>query len=131
MTTSTTRRMLLCPLGQLRKSHAKKGQDPAHAEPAPGAISAPPNRGVRKRMVSDIFLVVASKSRRTWTRRSMDGGARMLSRSVAAITVGAIVGGVIGLVVGLLIGVDNPFVYMGIGIAVGAGMSIPFIVRGE
>ncbi len=31
---------------------SEKGQDREHAEPAPGAISAPPNRGVRKRASS-------------------------------------------------------------------------------
>lgn len=54
----------------------------------------------------------------------------MFSRSVALITAGAIVGGIIGLVLGLVLGAGNPFVYMGPSIAVGAGMSIPFIVRG-
>ena len=55
----------------------------------------------------------------------------MLSKSVAIITVGAITGGVIGLVLGLLLSASNPFVYMGLGIALGAAGSIPFIVRGE
>ena len=53
-----------------------------------------------------------------------------MSKSIAAITVGALVGGVIGLVAGLVIGKDNPFVYTGIGIALGAAMATPFIVRG-
>ena len=55
----------------------------------------------------------------------------MLSRSVAAITTGAIVGGVIGLILGLVLGADNPFVYTGIGIAIGAAISVPFFVRGK
>ena len=53
-----------------------------------------------------------------------------MSRSIAAITVSALVGGAIGLAAGLVIGTDNPFVYTGISIALGAAMAIPFIVRG-
>ncbi len=53
----------------------------------------------------------------------------MLSRSVAAITIGAIVGGVIGLVLGIVLGADNPFIYTGMGIAIGAAISVPFFVR--
>ena len=55
----------------------------------------------------------------------------MLSRSVAAITVGAIAGGVIGLILGLVLGAENPFVYTSIGIAIGAAISIPFFARDE
>lgn len=54
-----------------------------------------------------------------------------MSKSIAAITIGAILGGVIGLVAGLVTGTDNPFTYTGIGIALGAAMATPFIVRGS
>ena len=53
-----------------------------------------------------------------------------MSKGIAAITIGALVGGVIGLAAGLVIGADNPFVYTGIGIALGAAMATPFIARG-
>ncbi len=56
----------------------------------------------------------------------------MLSRSVAAITAGAIAGGVIGLILGLVLGTGNPFAYTGIGIALGGAISIPYVLmRGE
>ena len=52
----------------------------------------------------------------------------MFSRSIAAITIGAIFGGVIGLLLGLVLGAGNPFAYTGIGIALGGALSIPYIV---
>ena len=44
-----------------------------------------------------------------------------MSRTIAAIVVGALVGGGLGLLIGLVSGAGNPFVYMAIGIAVGGG----------
>lgn len=53
-----------------------------------------------------------------------------MSRNVAAITIGGIVGGAIGLVAGLVVRAGNPFLYAGIGIALGAALAIPFVARG-
>ena len=55
------------------------------------------------------------------------GDSQKVSRGIATITIGVLVGGGLGLLVGFLLpGLDNPFVYMAIGIAVGAGASIAF-----
>lgn len=66
--------------------------------------------------------------------RTRDGnpgkGPRGMSRSIAAITICGIVGGALGLVAGLLVGAGNPFIYAGIGIALGAAFAIPFLARG-
>lgn len=49
-----------------------------------------------------------------------------------AILIGAVVGGVLGLLIGLVLRAENPFIYMGIGIAVGAGVAGGYLaVRGE
>lgn len=53
-----------------------------------------------------------------------------MSRYIATITIGALVGGLLGLLVGLFLpGLENPFTYMAIGIAVGAGVSLAFRSR--
>ncbi len=52
-----------------------------------------------------------------------------MSQSIAAITAGAFTGGVIGLVAGLILGAGNPFFYAAVGIALGGGLAIPFIMR--
>jgi len=53
-----------------------------------------------------------------------------MSRAIAKITIGALIGGAIGLLVGLALASTsiggNPFLYVGIGIAVGAGISTVF-----
>ena len=52
-----------------------------------------------------------------------------MSKTIAAIIIGATIGGGLGLLIGLISGAGNPFTYMAIGIAVGAGASIPLMGR--
>lgn len=53
-----------------------------------------------------------------------------MSKTVAKITIGALIGGVVGFLIGLVLASTsiggNPFLYAGIGIAVGAGVSTVF-----
>ena len=49
-----------------------------------------------------------------------------MGRAAARIVIGALVGGGLGLLLGLLMGAANLFVYVDIGIAVGAGAFLAF-----
>jgi hypothetical protein len=51
---------------------------------------------------------------------------KVSGRAFAAITIGAVAGGALGLLLGVVSGADNPFTYMAIGIAVGAGASLAY-----